>query len=152
MKYTIDKSENVQGKLLKIGKYIRLADIGDDWNILPQSNRQHFFKNPKKVICHYTEYIQGIGHVQHNRLIETREHVHKIENRERRRFRLAKDADFEYILEICTPMNGVSWEKGIQYIRIYAQRPRARKSPKRSAPAFNDESTLTQKDWDDFLK
>ena len=162
MKYTINQSKNkIQGKTLKLGKYISLADIGEGWITLPQSNKQYFFTRRRKTICTYTEYTPGLGRTQHRRLVEVRENGHKLESREYRRYRLAKDATNEYILEIAEAINGISWEHGTQCIRIYAQRPRhQRKNPKATAhstywngTAFGDRPRiLPRSEWDEFQK
>ena len=152
MKYTINNTQKVQGKNLKLGRYINLADIGEEWAIINRIPKDYFYHVNKTVFVR-TKDPDGTCHLQRR---ATRENVHKIENRERRRYRLAKDDTTEFVLEIAEAINGVTWEAGAQYIRIYAQRPRkTRRTKTQNAPkptAAPAPVTLTSNQWAEFLK
>ncbi len=157
MKYTIDHKTEIQGRNLSLGKYIRLADIGDigeGWKFATQSTKRFFYKARKKVICQYTEYVQGIGILLHNRIIEVTENGHEFKNVYHDRYRLAKDSENEYILRIREIIKGTTWEQGTKYMDIYAMRPRERKraKEKKEKQTAITPTILTAQQWAEFLK
>ena len=148
MKYTISRTENIAGKNLIIGRYVQLANIGEGWAIINRIPKDYFYHVDKAIFVR-TKDPDGTCHLQRR---VTRENVHKIENRTFCRYRLAKDDTTEYLLEIAEAINGVTWEASAQYVRVYAQRPRKKRTPKEKITTAPAPVTLTTQEWNAFLK
>ena len=147
MKYTINRTTEIQGRNLKLGRYVRLADIGEEWQVNNKYEKKQFFNIEKTITCKYTS-DEGT----HLRRVKVKEHTNHMVMVYYDRYRIAKNDTHEFVVRIREIVKGPSWEQGTQYVSIYAMRPRERKRAKEKKETVIQAAVLTAQQWAEFLK